>query len=149
MRQSTRIVKYVKRKNMTAVGRPRVDIDRDQLTAFMRLKPSLEDCAAFFKCHKDTITNFIEREFGLGFSAFREQNSVVTRFNMIRTAIKKAEGGDNIMLIFCLKNMCGWRDRPKDDEDEYAKMSMKDLIILAKSKLPELEAANELSNEPG
>ena len=93
------------------MARPKKDIPLPQLKAIMRLKPSLEDTAAFFECDPSTIEKMIKRDFGLRFSEFREQNMVQTRFSLIRTAIHKAEKGDNVMLIFCLKNLCGWKDR--------------------------------------
>ena len=55
---------------MALTGRKRKEFDEVQLRAFMRLKPTLEDCAAFFACHSDTVVNFIKREFNMGFSNF-------------------------------------------------------------------------------
>ncbi len=94
-----------------AKGRPMVQIDLEKLKALMRLKPSLEDTAIFFECSPDTIERTIKREFKLTFAEFREQNMVQTRFALVRTALQKAQKGDNVMLIFCLKNLCGWKDR--------------------------------------
>lgn len=99
------------------MARPQLDIDMDKLAALMRFKPTQADCAAFFKCSEDTIANRIKDETGLSFSEFRSQNMVHTRFSLIRSALKKAEGGDNVMLIFCLKNMCEWRDKQPDETD--------------------------------
>lgn len=96
---------------MAKTGRPKKEIPHAQLKAFMRLKPSLQDTANFFECSVDTIERFIRREFKASFADFREQNMVHTRFSLIRKAIQKGEGGDNVMLIFCLKNLCGWKDR--------------------------------------
>lgn len=83
----------------------------DQLAAFCRLKPTLADCAAFFKCGERTIEDTIARRDGLTFREFREQNLVHTRYDLVRNAIKKARSGDNTMLIFCLKNLAGWSDK--------------------------------------
>jgi len=103
------------------MGRPKKDISIEQLKTLMRLKPTIEDTAAFFEVHPDTILKFIKREIGpLTFSEFREQNMVHTRFSLIRTAIDKAERGDNVMLIFCLKNLCGWKDRNEDNNTAVA-----------------------------
>ena len=118
---------------MAKMGRPEIQIDVAKLKAVMRLKPTLKDTAAFFECDPSTIENFIRREFNLTFSDFREQNMVHTRFSLIRKAIQKAENGDNVMLIFCLKNLCQWRDRFDEASDAQINMTstkdeIKDLI---------------------
>ena len=95
------------------MARPLLKIDATQLTALMRLKPSLADTAAFFSCSEDTIERFIRRVHKVGFADFREQNMVHTRFSLIRKALEKAQAGDNVMLIFTLKNLCGWQERPE------------------------------------
>lgn len=93
------------------MGRPRKEIDEIQLKALCRLKPRIEDVAAFFGCSHDTIERRV-RELGYDtFASFREQNMVHTRFSLVRKAISKAESGDNVMLIFCLKNLCEWSDK--------------------------------------
>lgn len=86
-------------------------IDGKQLQAIMRLKPTLEDTAAFFQCSPDAIERFIKRHWQLRFAEFREQNMVHTRFSMVRNAIQQAEAGNTAMMIFCLKNLCGWKDK--------------------------------------
>lgn len=97
------------------MARPPVEIDLPKLKALMRLKPTLEDTAAFFECSIRTIERYIREQFDLSFVAFREQNMVHTRLNLVRKAIEKAERGDNTMLIFCLKNVCGWRDKQPEE----------------------------------
>lgn len=98
------------------MGRPvKMDAEKDrQLRAILRLKPTREDCAAFLDVHPDTIDKYIKRKYKCTYSEFREQNMVHTRFMLIRKALKKAENGDNCMLIFCLKNLCGWQDKVED-----------------------------------
>jgi len=124
---------------MAKMGRPRIMIDDPKLRALMRLKPSIADTAAFFECSVATIENYLRDNYDLTFSAFRDQNMVHTRFMLIRTALKKAEKGDNCMLIFCLKNLCGWRDKQIEEELDHIKaMSGRDLMILLKEKSPEL-----------
>lgn len=100
------------------MARPAKEIDLPKLKALMRLKPSLEDTAAFFECSERTIERVIRAEFKLSFVDFRQQNMVHTRLNIVRKAISKAEAGDNTMLIFCLKNLCGWRDRQPDEVEK-------------------------------
>ena len=95
--------------------RPSIEIDFNQLTVLMRFKPTQADAAAYFKCSEDTIARRIEKETGLTYAEFREQNMVHTRMTLVQTALKKANGGDNVMLIFCLKNLCGWKDKTETD----------------------------------
>lgn len=95
-----------------------VKINPDQLRSLLRMKPTLEDTAAFFDCSPDTIELYIKKNYDCTFTEFRRQNMVHTRHSLIRTAIQKAEDGDNEMLKFTIKNLAGWRDRPKDEEDE-------------------------------
>ncbi len=91
--------------------RPRKEIDREQFEAFCRLNPTLKDAAAFFKVSEDTIDRRCKEWDYEGFADAKQQNMVHTRLKLIRKAVSKAENGDNVMLIFCLKNLCGWQDK--------------------------------------
>jgi hypothetical protein len=87
------------------------DDDLNRLKALMRLSPTLKDTANFFEVSEDTVERTIKKHWGLEFAEFRDQNAVATRLNLRRTAIRKAEQGDNTMIIWCMKNLCGWKDR--------------------------------------
>ena len=100
------------------MGAPEKPVDMEQLAALCRLKPTQADCAAFFKVSPDTIDRRIKQATGLTFAEFRDQNLVHTRFSLIRKALKKAENGDNVMLIFCLKNLCKWSDKGEADPED-------------------------------
>ena len=102
-------------------GRPRKEIDETQLRALCRLKPTKSDVAAFFSCSEDTIENRVKELGFANFSAFRDENMVHTRFSLIRKAIQKAEGGDNVMLIWATKNLCGWSDKQDVDHSTGGK----------------------------
>jgi len=102
---------------MAKMGAPKIEIDLDQLSALCRMKPTLEDCAAFFKCSPDTVERRIKEATDLTFADFREQSLVHTRFDLIRKAIKKADQSDT-MHIYCLKNLAGWRDKQPDEVDK-------------------------------
>ena len=93
------------------MARPRKELDREQFEALCRLNPTLKDCAAFFQVSEDTIERRCKEWEYSGFADARDKNMVHTRLTLIRTAVKKAEKGDNTMLIFSLKNLCGWKDK--------------------------------------
>lgn len=88
-----------------------IPIDATKFKALMRLKPTIEDTAAFFECSHDTIERYARKTFKMSYASFREQNAVHTRFSLVRTALQQAQSGNTAMLIFCLKNLCGWKDR--------------------------------------
>lgn len=128
-------------KNMKKpTGRPKIEIDINQYKALMRLNPTLADTAAFFECSTDTIINWLEKNFGTrDFSAIRQQNMVHTRLTMIRTAVRLAEAGNTAVLIFCLKNLCGWTD--KVDEKQVQQ------VIKLAYALPETKKEDEPKEE--
>lgn len=112
MKQKTSDTKVMKKS-----GRPKIEIDINQYKALMRLNPTLADTAAFFECSTDTIINWLEKNFQTrDFSAIRQQNMVHTRLTMIRTAVRLAEAGNTAVLIFCLKNLCGWTDKVEEKQ---------------------------------
>ncbi len=117
------------------MGKQKV-IDLEQLGALCRLKPTLADCAAFFKCSEDTIERRIRDQYKCTFSEFRDMFMVHSRFDLIRMALKKAEKSDTI-LIFCLKNLCGWGDRA----DEKANVNVQ---INNQPQLSEMEIAERI-----
>ena len=130
---------------MAKMGRPKIEIDETQLKALCRLKPTLKDVAAFFGCSEDTIENRCKALGAATFSEFRDQNMVHTRFSLVRKAIKKAEDGDNTMLIFCLKNLCGWADKQQIEdlrgaESDLERLTDDDLDKLLQEKLKAIKA---------
>lgn len=127
-----------KLKPLERSGRPRIEINEDQLKGLCRLKPTKADVAAFFKCSEDTIENRVKELGYANFSAFRDQNMVHTRFALVRKAIQKAESGDNTMLIFALKNLCGWADKIEQKID--TNMTDEQLIEETKSLLNEVSS---------
>lgn len=95
---------------MPAKGDKKIQ-DPEQLRALMRMKPTLKDTAAFFRCSERTVEQTIRDEFDQTFREFRDENMVETRHMLIRSAIEQGLGGNAALLIFCLKNMCGWHDK--------------------------------------
>jgi hypothetical protein len=99
------------------MGRPRKEINQDQLESICRAYLSLKDVAAFFQCSEDTIENRC-KEWGYeGFSDCRSQNMVHTRLNIQQKAIAMASEGNVPMLIFTLKNLCNWVDKQESTVD--------------------------------
>lgn len=90
------------------------------------MKPTLKDCAAYLEVDTSTVEKYIKRTYGVSFSEFREQNMVHTRFNLIRKAIEQATSGNTAMMIFCLKNLCGWADKQEVTQSGDVKIDISD-----------------------
>lgn len=95
---------------VTKMGAPVIEIDMEQLEALCRMKPSLYDCARFFKCSEDTIERRIKERFNITFAEFRDQSMVHTKYDLIRDALNKAKT-DTKMHVFALKNLADWREK--------------------------------------
>lgn len=98
-----------------SLGRPKVEIPEDQLRNLMRFKPTLADTAGFFRVSEDTIERRIKELTEMTFAEFRQQNMAEVRIKLIERAYQLGMGGNTALMIFCLKNMCGWRDLPIDN----------------------------------
>ncbi len=106
--------KSAKKKTQKNVGgRPlRKEFNWESLEHMCSLRLSLEDCAELMQCDSTTIQNKIRKKYDQTFSEYRNQKLAVTRRSLIETALKQAtERKNTVMLIFCLKNLCGWVDK--------------------------------------
>lgn len=94
-------------------GRPAKGIDLEQLKNLMRMRPTLEDTAAFFGVSERTITRLITKHFNTGFVEFQRQFLMPTRYDLVRRALVEAMKTpvNTQMLIFCLKNLNGWSEK--------------------------------------
>lgn len=106
---------------MTKIGRPRKEIDSDQLEKLMGFRPSLFDVSGFFKCSREHIIKHIRAEYDMTFKEFRSTFMSNRKLALIQVAMGKAEKGDNEMIKFCLVNLAGWTNgynQRNDFEDE-------------------------------
>ena len=118
-----------------------LDLNQAKLKEFMRLKPTKADTAAFFECSEKTVERYIKEHFNLTFREFRERYMVHTRMQVVRKAIELATKGNVPMLIFCLKNLCGWMDRPNQDDAAKPPVSPQAPIVLSDEQLKQLVKA--------
>jgi hypothetical protein len=122
------------------MAKPKSFVDDAKLKMLMKMKPSLADTAAFLDVSEDTIYRYIKENYNQTFMEFRSAHMVKTRYDLVRTAVEKALAGDNVMLIFCLKNICHWADRvletTEDNEEAKIKsMPTAELIKMVKEKV--------------
>ena len=106
------------------MSRQRIELDENQLAAMCRLVASMEDCALYFNCSEDTIRRRV-KEWGYeSFASFRKKNMNETRFQLKRDAIERSKTSDAV-LIFALKNLCGWKDKNESEQEHNVTVHVK------------------------
>lgn len=96
---------------MAVMGRKHIPINADELEKLMQYNPTLKDAADFFNCSDSTLAKFIQDNFSQTYTEFRDQRFVKTKVSLMQLALTRAHSGSNTMLIFALKNYCGWSDK--------------------------------------
>ena len=85
------------------VGRPKLDIDVEQVKRLARLHCSMQEMADFFGCHRDTLHNNFSAEIDKG----RSEGNISLRRKQWQVAV---ENGNPVMLIWLGKQMLGQRN---------------------------------------
>lgn len=106
--------KSVKKSAKKKVGRKKIDINWEKLDVILQFRPSKDWVADILEVSEDTIDRRIKEEKGCTFQEYRARKMAPVKIRLVKTALEKAMGKDNTMLIFCLKNLCGWADKPMD-----------------------------------
>ena len=106
-------------------GRKKIELNEEQLKKFCAVMPTKEEAATFFGCSPDTIERRCKEFEGLTWKEYREKYMVDCRYRLIRRALERSKKSD-VMLIFCLKNICKWSDKvqEKESSDDTKPMQM-------------------------
>lgn len=67
-----------------------------------------------------TLENRINEEYECSFSEFRDKYSSGTKQKLVEKAIQMAMDGNTAMMIFVLKNLLNWQDKPITVEEAKA-----------------------------
>lgn len=106
------------------IGSRNIDWNEDkirQLKGLMKLDPKRADVANILDVHVDSLDRFIKKHFGMTFLQLRDVHMAGVKNKLIKVALEQAFSGvNNTMLIFCLKNICHWKDKHEISGDERA-----------------------------
>lgn len=106
-------------------GRPRKEIDLEQLKSMVRIFCTAEDCAAVFDCSVDTIDNRLKEAGYAGFSEFFKEFSGEGRVSLRRAQFEKAVNRlDTGMLVWMGKQHLGQRDNVEVSGPKGAPLSL-------------------------
>lgn len=106
------------------MGRPRVDIDRDQFEKLCGLQCTKEEIAGFFDCSEDTIDRWCKRTYGQSFAVVFRQKRQLGCISLRRTQWKMSEHNVT-MAIWLGKQYLGQSDKQEvavienDDDTIY------------------------------
>ena len=110
-------------------GRPRVEIDIDQLRNMVRIQCTAEECAGVFECSVDTLDRRLKEEGYGGFADFYKKHSDEGKASLRRAQWKAAQDGNPTMLVWLGKQMLGQRDK-QDVDHTSSDGSMKTNITI-------------------
>lgn len=96
-------------------GRKRIELDWEKFDTVLQFMPSIQTCAEILGVSHDTIERALLREKGVKFAEYRESKMSKVRVKLVQKALEQAYSGNSTMLIFCLKNLCGWSDKQEMD----------------------------------
>jgi hypothetical protein len=93
------------------VGRPKLNIDPEQVTRLARLHCTMDEMASFFGCHRDTLHNNFSAEIDKG----RAEGNISLRRKQWQMAVEK---GNVVMLIWLGKQMLGQVNERLDNDND-------------------------------
>lgn len=91
------------------VGRPKIEINEDQLEKLASILCTMEEMASFFECSVDTL----ERNFADTIKKGKDKG----RMSLRRLQFEKAQSGNTTMLIWLGKQMLGQKDKIETSEN--------------------------------
>ena len=91
-----------------------IDLNHQALKSLMRFRPSLKDAAIFFSVSEDTVERRVKDWEGCTYKEFKERHSLGIKHRLMDRAFEIAMSGNTAMMIFLLKNLCGFSDTPKN-----------------------------------
>jgi len=100
------------------MGRKKIDIDWTQLDSYLQLKASKRTCALLIGVSEDVVEARIKEKYECTFREYAEKAISPVKLKLVQKALSKALDGDNTMLIFCLKNICGWADKIEQEIEQ-------------------------------
>ena len=93
--------------------------DWQKLDTILQLAASKVMCSEFLNVSEDTIERRIKKKYGLTFNQYKERKLTNTKIKLIQKALTEATSGNSTMLIFCLKNLCGWADKTEVEISDH------------------------------
>lgn len=98
------------------MGRPRIEINKEQFENLCGLQCTLVEIAFFFRCSEDTIERWCKRTYGINFAEIYKKNASRGLISLRRAQFRLAEKSAT-MAIWLGKQYLGQKDRPEEFND--------------------------------
>ena len=114
------------------MGRPRIEINKEEFEKLCALLCSEEEIASWFDVSVDTLCRWCKREYGVSFAEIYKTKSEKGRIALRRYQFKLAEKYP-AMAIFLGKQYLGQRDNVDDNvDDDLAQSRLNETISAIK-----------------
>ena len=94
----------------------------DKLDSMLLFKANLTMCSEILETPASTIQNHIRLRYDMTFTEYAEKKLTKMKIKLTQKALDMATHGNVVMMIFCLKNLCGWADRIDQQIDTNVKI---------------------------
>jgi hypothetical protein len=124
-------------ENVAKMGRPTVEIDKQEFERLLAINCSLPECVAWFdlklgSCSESTLRRWCKKTYDMTFESVKAQKSEVFKIR-VRRALNDMLGHNAAVTIFTAKNVLGWTDKMEQTVNDASHMSLD--VNLIKSKL--------------
>lgn len=105
---------------MAKMGAPTIDIDFEELDKLLFIQCTLAECAYFFGCSEQTISNRVHQERGMTFCDYKAQKGARGKISLRRKQFEMAMKGNISMLIWLGKNILRQTDKIEEVAQGYS-----------------------------
>lgn len=96
------------------MGRPPKPFNWDKLDAAVQFGAQQQMCADLLDVSMDLIEIRVREKYDLTFSEYRAKRMANTKLTLVQKAIDMGMKGNVTMLIWVMKNLCGWTDKREE-----------------------------------
>lgn len=104
-------------------GRPRIELDWDEIAKLAAMMCTQEEIASWFNCTIETLRLRCQEKFGISFLEYLRQKHETGRASLRRSQFLKATKGDNpTMMIWLGKQYLGQSDKVEQSVKSESKL---------------------------
>lgn len=96
-------------------------IDKEEFEQMCLEQLSEKEIADYYGLDRRTVNHFCKQNYGMTFTTFWNLKRTKSKAIIINEAFKLAKKNGAVM-IFCLKNLCGWKDNPDEQTASNAEI---------------------------